>query len=143
MKVVDFIVCEDIRTELGSKVSLMGVFDDAIEFALLERLDQPFAMRMAIFSRVRFEEQDTLPNRCLIVASHEATEILRIDGRLDIIDRSQMLRIPVPIPAFPLRGPGRLTFHMRMLRDDVEVGTHTHVVALSVVAAAAADGVIR
>ena len=32
MKIVNFILCDDIRKELGNKISLMGVYRDSIEF---------------------------------------------------------------------------------------------------------------
>jgi hypothetical protein len=32
VKIVNFILCDDIRKELGNKISLMGVYRDSIEF---------------------------------------------------------------------------------------------------------------
>ncbi len=32
MKIVNFLLCDDIRKELGNKISLMGVYRDSIEF---------------------------------------------------------------------------------------------------------------
>lgn len=57
-----FIVCDDIRAELGNKVSLMGLFVDQIVF--LKGRDQPStwpkALKLAFYLRFIREERDNI-----------------------------------------------------------------------------------
>lgn len=47
MKIVDFILCDDIRQELGNKVSLMGIFSDAV--VLQQEVSWPIRMNFGVF----------------------------------------------------------------------------------------------
>ena len=57
MKLNDFIICDDIRTEVNNKVSLIGVYNDALNFIVPERAAAlwPKAIRLGIFIRVDLE----------------------------------------------------------------------------------------
>lgn len=60
MKIVSFLVCDDIRNELGGKHSLMGVYSNSIEFQVTpEKKNQwPKSMRMGIFASINIEDDD-------------------------------------------------------------------------------------
>ena len=30
MKITDFIICDDVRMEIGNKISIMGIYNDSI-----------------------------------------------------------------------------------------------------------------
>jgi hypothetical protein len=59
MKVYDFLVGEDIRTEVGNKHSLMGLFGDSLTFTVpAEAVASPIALRLAFFLRLEFGPTD-------------------------------------------------------------------------------------
>ncbi len=60
MKVVSFIVCDDIRNEIGGKHSLMGVYGNSIEFRVTpENRDQwPKNVKIGIFVTIKLEDDD-------------------------------------------------------------------------------------
>lgn len=60
MKIINFIICDDIRQEQGNKVSLMGVYDDKIMFSVapdqVDAWPKPFSF--AVFLRAVIEADD-------------------------------------------------------------------------------------
>ena len=61
MKLINFIICDDIRNELGNKNSLMGVYDNTIEFRVTPDKENtwPKTMRLGIYARIRiYEDKD-------------------------------------------------------------------------------------
>lgn len=64
MKLVNFIVCDDIRNEVGNKVSLMGIYDNAITFHVpKEKADKwPKRIRLAFYTKIKFTDPHTKEN---------------------------------------------------------------------------------
>ena len=65
MKLKDFIICDDIRTEINNKVSLIGVYNDALNFMVPERAINtwPKILRLGLFIRLAIgnpEEYDKI-----------------------------------------------------------------------------------
>lgn len=60
MKIVSFLVCDDIRNEMGGKHSLMGVYGNSIEFHVTpeNRNQWPKVMRMGVFASVNIGDDD-------------------------------------------------------------------------------------
>ena len=58
MKLIDFIICDDIRTEISNKVSLIGVYNDALNFVVPEKAVNtwPKGLRLGVFVRLDFED---------------------------------------------------------------------------------------
>lgn len=60
MKVMNFIICDDIRTEVGNKHSLMGIYEDTINFnvSAKEFGKWPKTMRIGFFLKIRVENNE-------------------------------------------------------------------------------------
>ena len=60
MKLKDFIICDDIRTEINNKVSLIGVYNDALNFMVPERAINtwPKILRLGLFIRLSMEDPE-------------------------------------------------------------------------------------
>ena len=58
MKLQTFIVCDDIRNEIGQKHSLIGVYDDRILFNVTpdKKNTWPKQMKLGIFAKISFGE---------------------------------------------------------------------------------------
>ena len=59
MKLINFIICDDIRLEVGGKHTIVGLYDDAINFnvPIAEKGKWPKGMKLGIFVRARFEDE--------------------------------------------------------------------------------------
>lgn len=60
MKLIDFIICDDVRTEINNKVSLIGIYNDLLNFIVPEKAANtwPKGLRLGIFIRFDFEDAD-------------------------------------------------------------------------------------
>ncbi len=60
MEITNFLVCDDIRNEIGNKKSLMGIYDSSIEFQVTpeNKSQWPRVKRLGIFARIKFEKTD-------------------------------------------------------------------------------------
>ena len=62
MKLKDFIICDDIRAEMNNKFSLMGVYNDALNFLVPENLVDkwPKMIHLGFFIRLDIESIEEL-----------------------------------------------------------------------------------
>ncbi|MCK4796008.1 MAG: hypothetical protein KAT05_01435 [Spirochaetes bacterium] len=60
MKINSFIVCDDIRTEIGNKHSLIGVYDEVINFFVTpdKKNTWPKAMKLGFFIKISFDKDE-------------------------------------------------------------------------------------
>jgi hypothetical protein len=62
MKLKDFIICDDIRTEANNKFSLMGVYNDALNFSVPKKNTDkwPKVVHLGFFIRLDIESIEEL-----------------------------------------------------------------------------------
>ena len=60
MKLKDFIICDDIRAEMGNKFSLMGVYNDTLNFTVPEKVvdNWPKMVHLGFFVRLGIESHE-------------------------------------------------------------------------------------
>jgi hypothetical protein len=82
MKQVDFIICDDVRMEVGNKVSLMGIYDDQIFFAQPGPAEQiwPRPMRTGIYIKAELEGKEVMPETFQIWCQNKEGSVLLLNG---------------------------------------------------------------
>ena len=90
MKLIDFIVCDDIRTEINNKVSIIGVYDDTINFIVPESAAGawPKILKLGIYIRLALEN----------IEEHNNIKKLLIDFTIDnekIIHAEQTMNLNI------------------------------------------------
>jgi hypothetical protein len=61
MKIEALILCDDIRQEAGNKSSLMGIYDDEIQFTPIPGLPSwPKGMRLAFYIKISFNSEEEI-----------------------------------------------------------------------------------
>jgi len=126
MEVRDFIVCDDIRQEIGRKHTIVGVYDESIEFFVprAEAGKWPKALKLGFFIRVRFEEKDQLPDKfSLHVVFENSDEQLIGEGKLDIGSktRKRNLNIVLVHNRFPLPKQSTMKFNLRFYNQEKQI----------------------
>lgn len=60
MKLLNFIICDDVRSELGNKYSLIGVYDDVIEFNVpnIESNSWPKHLKLGLFAKFTTDSEE-------------------------------------------------------------------------------------
>jgi hypothetical protein len=120
MKLLDFVVCDDIRFETGNKASLMGVYNDSMFLTAQAgvAIKWPVVVRLGVYARLLAEKEKASPNRFLLDISHENNVLTHSEGELEIQDLSRPFALALPLAQLPIPGPGHLTFRLLFQRDS-------------------------
>lgn len=118
MILTQFIVCDDIRNEVGNKFSLMGIYDAAIEFsATPDKKDQwPKTMRISFWVKLGFDEADeniTKINNFKFKMMLDGKEFEVGGGRIEApsqVKKPKSLSMFIVHPNFAFQGPGNYKF---------------------------------
>ncbi|GJL79511.1 MAG: hypothetical protein NPINA01_25000 [Nitrospinaceae bacterium] len=111
MKLLDFIVCDDIRREEGGKFTLVGVYNDKVEFIPLtpEEVKWPQNKQIGVYCRLVGEKSDFNFEKVVIIFSDNNKEVaIRLEGNIEeqleqkpkkILVFSFVFGISIPKPA--------------------------------------------
>lgn len=116
MQLQDFLLCDDIRTESGNKISIMGIYDSGIALTGKnpEPVRFPAAMPLAFYLRLKLDTNDPTIDGFNLDFSYNGTRIANASGSMSIGDRSKSFSIYAKLPNFPLLGLGRIEFRLTL-----------------------------
>ena len=110
MKIIDFIICEDIRREIGNKETLIGVFPNYM-IALSKGSDfkKPLNIKLAFMFRFLFEDKDPIPDffKIEFIANGETCFKIK-DQPISIAPTIKLFNILVNAPNFPVKSYGEI-----------------------------------
>jgi hypothetical protein len=126
MKVIDYIIAEDIRFETGNKFSVMGIYSDEIKLGLPSDIQWPIPFRFGIFIRVEIENSDVVPNRFVLKVDHDEKNIAQMDGNIEFKGSVRTISLPLVISPFPLPGYGNIRFVFEIYKDKELLNSEIH-----------------
>lgn len=110
MKLLDFIVCDDIRHEIGNKPSIMGVYDNIIFSPPPEGdLEWPITLRLGFFIRFLKEPGDVQPEAFRVEFIRDGSVFSKVEGIIKAASDSGFSIVLVN-SAFQLIGVGPISF---------------------------------
>ena len=134
MQLVDFILCDDIRSEQFNKVSLMGLYNEAlnIEYQDLNAIKFPIGVKLGVYIRFRIDKDDKLKKdesllfSLAVRANNLSDELVKVEGRFNYDNElSPFIAIPLVLPPIPVKGEGKLTFDFNInncsFKHDFEI----------------------
>lgn len=111
MKLIDFIVCDDIRRELGDKLSFMGVFGDSIKLQIPKGAPRPVSFRIAMYLRILIEDGDSIPDGFKATVHVDNKEFAKIEGNIGVSGGNpKILGFVLPITALQVADDTTLSF---------------------------------
>lgn len=112
MKIITFVICDDIRREIGNKHSLMGVYDGKINFNVTpDKKDSwPKYMKIGIFAVFDFEE-DKPHSLTINMNYNEKNQLLGTAerGKPDDLEKNKCT-VAVVLSDFRFHEPGSIKF---------------------------------
>jgi len=124
MKLLDFIICDDIRNEIGNKHSLMGVYDDSIEFHVTpdKQNTWPKLLRIGIYAKVKTEDNEEVFN-FKIRKKYNQKETVLLDRNLNLPKNitSKKINIAFVHSAFKFENPGNFTIFLDFYNQKKEL----------------------
>lgn len=125
MRIIDFIVCDDIRQEVRNKVTLIGIYGDTInlETSPGNEIKWPIALKLGIFVRVKLDQGDDLEKDGFtfqLSMVHAEQKIIEVNGNFGFmkVEPTSVVGIPIVYPPVPLNGPGKLVFSFRVTKGE-------------------------
>lgn len=125
MKLLDFIVCDDIRQEIGNKPSLMGVYANNIILPPSPEGDTkwPFALRLGFFVRFLRESSDTQPDVFRVEFIRDGGVFSKVEGLVTAAPESDInLSIALVNSAFQIMGVGPISFRIVFSKEGKGIG---------------------
>lgn len=126
MKVLNFIICDDIRNELGNKKSLMGIYDDTIEFIATPEIKNiwPKMFRIGIYAKIKLEDEDE--SEISMFKLHIKYNNKKIDlgeGQVNTpkLKSSKKFNIAMVHPSFVFEEPGVIEFYFDFLNAEKKI----------------------
>ncbi|NQT61215.1 MAG: hypothetical protein HQ557_19790 [Bacteroidetes bacterium] len=113
MKLQTFIVCDDIRNEIGQKHSLIGVYDDRILFNVTpdKKNTWPKQMKLGIFAKISFEE--LTPKSFSFKMKYNENDVLLGEGSVNIKESEKNMNkfiVAIVNNNFLFDKPGKIKF---------------------------------
>lgn len=118
MKILDFIVCDDIRQEVGDKVTLVGVYAGSLIIKGPEEINWPQTVRIGFFLRFVMETGDAFPDRFQARFVSEGEEVTIFEGPMSLSEEYTYFQMVLMSNAFVIPRPGELTFKVVFLNGE-------------------------
>lgn len=124
MNLISFIVCDDIRHEFGNKISIMGIYDDSIEFLVKPGFENiwPKKMRLGIYIKLGIRKGEKTPHAFCLNAIQSDESIKVAEGKLGKIKKegSDKITMSLVFGSFILK-EGKMAFKLDLLNDNNEL----------------------
>lgn len=123
MKVLNFIVCDDIRHEIGNKITLVGIYTDSIKVQLppeKKKLWPILLPKMGIFAQLQLEQGEVLPASVTLVIRLDGSDIAKFEALLsqEFHGKHKDINLAIIASPFPLPAPGRLSFCLTLKHGE-------------------------
>jgi hypothetical protein len=119
MRLLDFIICDDIRNELGNKVSLMGIYTGT--YIIPGNIVKwPFPTRFGFFIRLLLEGEQPGHEFEFHIMRLGETKV-KVDGLIQDIDPGKPFIIHFNLSPFFIKEAGTLDFEIRFLKGAAPI----------------------
>lgn len=123
MRLLDFLVCDDIRHEYGNKITLVGLYNEVIELQGSGGADiqWPLMFRLGVYVRLLPEARDLEINNFELDFLFEGKMHSKAQGQVIIKEAGRSLLITLIANPFPVPQPGLLTFVLRFKNKETMI----------------------
>lgn len=118
MKLLDLIVCDDIRQEVGGKQSLIGVYSDLIINFMPGQMIWPLNFKLGIFIRLKLDDNDIKPDAFEIDCFYLGKIIKNFNGNLNFPENTKNFNLIMVDNAFMIQGVGHITFAIKFKKNN-------------------------
>lgn len=109
MKVIDLMMGEDIRHEVGNKYSLMGIWADSVTLnGPGGKVQWPVPLKVATFARVLLTEGEPLPDLCQLKITFDNKPVADVEARLTVNPGAKLISFPFPTMNLNIPAAGTL-----------------------------------
>jgi hypothetical protein len=123
MTLLNFLICDDIRNEVGNKYSIIGIYDDSINFTVpvSEKGKWPKAIKLGVFIKAKFDNdvEKTKIKKYTLESIFNTNRKVLAEGVVDISSKKETkgLNISIVFGQFIFEGVGILKLRLS-LKDE-------------------------
>jgi hypothetical protein len=119
MKILDYVVCEDIRVEQGGKLSLMGVFPDkmVVRGTKDSPLVWPMNIRLACYLKVQIDTNKSI-SRLVASVTFNNEEFMKNDFSIPEINKKGLIVFNWNFNSKEVPAPGRFLLKISAYSQD-------------------------
>ena len=124
MKIKTFLICDDIRSEIGGKHSIIGLYDDRIIFNVTpDKKDSwPKQMKLGIFLKIDFEKSKPSYFKFSIKYNDNVKPLVEgIIKKLPKEVKNNTLSLALVHPNFNFENQGKLIFYFDFLDENNKI----------------------
>ena len=118
MKLIDFIVCDDIRQELFGKTTIVGVYSDLQIAPPTENVKWSIPLRLGFFMRFKAEDGIKSLNSFEINFFQDEAKFHSFKGTINIPSNSSYFNLVAINNAFPIPKIGNISFQIIFKHDN-------------------------
>lgn len=113
MQISDFLIADDVRFEVGGKVSIMGVYNEDITLQGVPAL--PIPLKLGFYVRVKLDDEE-VPDEFSLDVILNSNSIAGIKGKIQQVGtrKGDYIAIPLPANLFPIEAPGKMEFVLQL-----------------------------
>jgi hypothetical protein len=112
MKLLDFIVCDEVRVENTGKHFLVGVYSNELIVAAPPNLPPP-PIRMSFFIRLKAEERDPIKQSLDFSIWQGSEKLFDLQGQVEIKNRDAFVNLGLNIGLVQVKRYGDIRFEMK------------------------------
>jgi len=133
MKLRDIIFCDDLRTEINNKFSLMGIYADRIVFKFenAEAEKWPLPVKLCLVLRILVDEKDPSVDSFIFNFKLNGKNTEPLSGEVKMRPDQSIMTLNIIVDGLPVE-KGALGFDLKLLSNKKEVFTVSQDSALKV-----------
>jgi hypothetical protein len=117
MHLNDFIIADDIRHELGNKISILGIYQDVITLNIPQDMDGAIPLRLGFYIRLRLDSGDAEPTKFEMYLTFNSEELARFEGKILKVEESSVLVLPLIANMLPITQYGVIKFDLKIMNE--------------------------
>ena len=125
MKLLDFIICDDIRQEANNKLSLMGIYNEKIVFQHSKKTPPkwPLHLKLGCYLRVQFDANEPRPNKGFINYKLNGAELISAPIEIEL-EQNPIWVFFLIAENFAIAEPGKLEISSEFQKSGELLGKY-------------------
>jgi len=135
MIVKNILIGEDIRQEIGNKLSLMGIIGDSLNIDLPPDTQNKLPVSVVLAALVSIENDDSVNNSSdfnLSVTMHiDENEFAKMNAHVGSVNSTRIFHLPVPKFAFQLDESAKLTIKVQITKKEKVIADYSSILNIN------------
>lgn len=127
MKILNYTVCDDIRQEVGNKLTLVGVYNDKIVFRSSPGTKEflwPASLKLGFFVKLSVDKEDIdrgIDSFELEVLLDDEKVLQKVRGNIELKAGNKLLQLIAVNPLLAIPSVGEMSLKITFMKSDKKI----------------------